>query len=54
MFAAKGVADATADGGFHWQAVGNGTAGKTNILDTQGAHGFGACAPSRPPRAGAR
>jgi hypothetical protein len=45
VFAAKLVADATADGGFHWQAVGNGTAGQTNILDTSG-NGFGACAAS--------
>jgi hypothetical protein len=47
VFAAKGVADTTAGaGGFHWQAVGNGTAGKTQILDRSGAHGFGACAAS--------
>jgi hypothetical protein len=26
VFAAKAVSDASADGGFHWQAVGNGTA----------------------------
>ena len=31
VFAAKIVADPTADGGFHWQAVGNGTAGQTNV-----------------------
>jgi hypothetical protein len=43
VFAAKLVADAGADGGFHWQAVGNGTAGKANTLDTSGANGFGAC-----------
>ncbi len=46
VFAAKIVADATADGGFHWLAVGNGTAGQTNVLDTSGAHGFGSCAES--------
>jgi hypothetical protein len=46
VFAAKIVADATADGGFHWLAVGNGTAGETNVLDTSGAHGFGNCAES--------
>ncbi len=46
VFAAKIVADATADGGFHWLAVGNGTAGQTNVLDTSGAHGFGNCAES--------
>src|SRR5438094_992006 len=47
VFAAKIVADATADGGFRWVAVGNGTAGRTNILDTSGAHGFGDCAESQ-------
>jgi hypothetical protein len=36
VFAAKIVKDANADGGFHWQAVGNGTSGK----------GFGSCAES--------
>jgi hypothetical protein len=46
VFAARIVADATADGGFHWNAVGNGTAGQTNVLDTSGAHGFGNCAES--------
>jgi hypothetical protein len=47
VFAAKIVADATADGGFHWQAVGNGTAGQTNVLDTSGtSNGFGACSAS--------
>jgi hypothetical protein len=46
VFAAKIVADPNADGGFHWQAVGNGTAGQTNILDTSGANGFGPCAAS--------
>jgi hypothetical protein len=46
VFAAKAVADTGADGGFHWQAVGNGTAGQVNRLDTSGAHGFGACAAS--------
>src|SRR3989454_451330 len=44
VFAARIVADATADGGFRWVAVGNGTAGQTNVLDTSGAHGFGNCA----------
>jgi hypothetical protein len=47
VFAAKIVADGTADGGFHWVAVGNGTAGQTNVLDTSGAHGFGNCAESQ-------
>src|SRR6266404_6365252 len=46
VFAAKIVADATADGGFRWVAFGNGTAGQTNVLDTSGAHGFGNCAES--------
>src|SRR5439155_459406 len=44
VFAARIVADGTADGGFRWVAVGNGTAGQTNVLDTSGAHGFGNCA----------
>ena len=39
VFAARMVADGTADGGFHWLAVGNGTAGQTNVLDTSGTHG---------------
>src|SRR5262249_13994752 len=47
VFAAKIVADATADGGFHWRAVGNGTAGQVNTLDNSGTHGFGACAESQ-------
>jgi hypothetical protein len=46
VFAAKIVKDPNADGGFHWQAVGNGTTGQTNVLDTTGANGFGACATS--------
>jgi hypothetical protein len=38
VFAAKGVGDATADGKFHWQAVGNGTSGKpAQVLDSPGA-----------------
>jgi hypothetical protein len=45
VFAAKIVADNAADGGFHWQAVGHGTAGQVNVLDTTGS-GFGACAAS--------
>src|SRR5262249_2749284 len=47
VFAAKIVADAAADGGFHWQAVGNGTAGQKNVLDGSGVHGFGPCAESQ-------
>src|ERR687888_1377667 len=46
VFAAKIVADPNADGGFHWQAVGNGTAGQINILDTSGPNGVGPCAAS--------
>ena len=49
VFAAKIVADPNADGGFHWQAVGRGTAGppvQVNPLDTSGANGFGACSTS--------
>jgi hypothetical protein len=47
VFAAKGVGDAPADGGFHWQAVGSGTAGQTNPLDTTATNGFGPCAASQ-------
>jgi hypothetical protein len=49
VFAAKIVADPGADGGFHWQAVGRGTAGppvQVNPLDTTGKNGFGNCAVS--------
>ena len=46
VFAAKIVADPAADGGFHWQAVGNGTAGQTNVLDRSGANAFGPCSGS--------
>jgi hypothetical protein len=45
VFAARIVQDPKADGGFSWKAVGNGTAGQTNILDTTGK-GFGNCAES--------
>jgi hypothetical protein len=45
VFAAKIVADPKADGGFNWRAVGNGTAGQVNTLDTSG-NGFGSCAAS--------
>jgi hypothetical protein len=48
VFAAKIVADTAADGGFHWQSVGSGTAGVTNVLDTSSSPpGFGPCAASR-------
>jgi hypothetical protein len=47
VFAAKIVSDTTADGAFHWQAVGSKTAGQTNPLDTSHAPpGFGPCAAS--------
>jgi hypothetical protein len=47
VFAAKIVADPGADGGFHWQAVGRGTAGQTNPLDSSSnPPGFGPCAAS--------
>jgi hypothetical protein len=42
VFAAKGVADASADGGFHWEAFGNNGHG---ILDTP-ANSLGACSTS--------
>jgi hypothetical protein len=48
IFAAKGVSDDPADGHFHWQAVGSGTAGQTNPLDVSSApHSFGPCAASQ-------
>jgi hypothetical protein len=43
VFAAKGVADAAADGGFHWVAVGSQLSA---TLDTSGANAFGTCAAS--------
>src|SRR5213594_404982 len=46
VFAAKAVANPAADGGFQWVAVGNGTAGQSNVLDGSGAHHFGPCAES--------
>jgi len=47
VFAAKAVANAAADGGFQWVAVGRGTTGQTNVLDTSGNNGFGPCAESQ-------
>ena len=44
VFAAKIVADGTADGGFRWQAVGNGTTGAAFPLDRSATNGFGPCA----------
>ncbi|MGE5635471.1 MAG: hypothetical protein ACM3UV_00795 [Nocardioidaceae bacterium] len=47
VFAAKAVSDGSAAGAFPWQAVGNGTAGKINPLDTSSPpHSFGPCAAS--------
>ncbi|MEZ5101849.1 MAG: hypothetical protein R3C15_19035 [Thermoleophilia bacterium] len=48
VFAAKGVADGTADGGFKWVIEGNGTAGQApNVLDRAGGtNAFGTCAES--------
>lgn len=43
VFAAKGVADGAADGGFHWVAVGSQLSA---TLDTSGANPFGTCAAS--------
>jgi hypothetical protein len=47
VFAARIVADPKADGGFSWRAVGNGTAGQNNILDTSGANSLGNCSASQ-------
>jgi hypothetical protein len=47
VFAAKAVPGG-GDGGFHHVAVGRGTGGQTNALDTSGAaHRFGPCAESQ-------
>ncbi len=51
VFAARAIADTNGDGGFHWQVVGLGTAGKTpgdDVLDAgQSGHGpLGECAQS--------
>ncbi len=46
VFAARIVKDPTADGGFNWKAVGNGTATTINTLDTTAANQFGSCAAS--------
>ncbi len=48
VFAAKIVGNGAADGGGQWQAVGNGTAGKTETLDNSGIKHFGHCAASKP------
>jgi len=41
VFAAKGVKDESATGGFHWEVVGTGTSG---VLDRSGFNSFGKCA----------
>jgi hypothetical protein len=49
VFAARAIPDGTGDGGFHWQVVGLGTAGKTaanDILNTSGGNGIGECGAS--------
>ena len=49
VFAARAIADGSGDGGFHWQTVGLGTAGKTaanDILNTSGPNGIGECGQS--------
>ncbi|MFZ0381341.1 MAG: hypothetical protein WAL38_26185, partial [Solirubrobacteraceae bacterium] len=47
VFAARAVPDAGGDGGFHWQVVGLGTAGRSasqDILNTSGSNRAGDCA----------
>jgi hypothetical protein len=39
VFAAKGVVDNAADGNFHWQVVGSGTAGEAEALDNSSSGG---------------
>src|SRR5262249_6419734 len=46
VFAAKAVANPTADGGFQWVAVGGGTAGQSNVLETSAPNKYGPCAAS--------
>ena len=46
VFAARIVEDPKADGGFSWRAVGNGTAGQNNMLDTTGRERLRRCAVS--------
>jgi hypothetical protein len=46
VFAARGVADASGDGGFHWQVVGLGTARKSASQDIL-TNGAGDCASSQ-------
>jgi hypothetical protein len=47
VFAARAVPDTSGDGGFHWQVVGLGTAGRgpsQDILNATGPNGAGDCA----------
>ena len=47
VFAARGIPDTSGDGGFHWQVVGLGTAGRNasqDILNTSGSNHAGDCA----------
>ena len=49
VFAARAITDGSGDGGFHWQVVGLGTAGKTaanDILNASAANGIGECGQS--------
>jgi hypothetical protein len=49
VFAARAIPDAGGDGGFHWQVVGLGTAGKSatqDILNTSGTPAIGDCGQS--------
>jgi hypothetical protein len=52
VFAAKAVSDGNADGAFHWQVVGTGTAGKpAQVLDNSATGGL--CTAGTPPANGA-
>jgi hypothetical protein len=47
VFAARAIPDTSGDGGFHWQVVGLGTAGRSasqDILNTSGSNHAGDCA----------
>ena len=54
VFAAKAVVDGTADGGFHWVAVGNGTAGPDERAGYLRRHATTSARASRPPSRSAR
>jgi hypothetical protein len=50
VFAARGIADPSGDGGIHWQVVGLGTAGRgssQDILNPSGSNHAGDCATSQ-------